>query len=309
MNDSPEVSVVMSVYNGAEHLAETLDSVLGQQGCDFEFIVIDDGSTDASGRILDDYAARDPRLRVLHQENTGLTRALIRGCGLARGEFIARQDAGDVSLPGRLAAQVAFIRSPPQAVMVASAVQFCGPQFEPLHAQVILGEELQSGLSQEMLELLRGPPHHGATLFRRAAYLAVGGYRAEFPVAQDLDLWLRLAESGTCLGMEKILYLARLEMGSISSRRRKEQFSSARLALDCRQSRAAGRSEADLFASVGSTDRARPALSPRERARFHYFVARCLAPSNRAAARTYYRQAFRDNPFHLKALIHWIAAR
>ena len=90
----PEVSVVMSVYNGASHLFATLDSILSQEGVKFEFIVVNDGSSDKTGRILNDYAQRDSRLRIIHQENTGLTRALIRGCDAARGEFIARQDAG-----------------------------------------------------------------------------------------------------------------------------------------------------------------------------------------------------------------------
>jgi len=85
----------MSVYNGGTALAATLDSVLAQEGVAFEFIVVDDGSTDGSGALLDDHAQRDERLRVIHQDNRGLTRALIRGCAAARGPFIARQDAGD----------------------------------------------------------------------------------------------------------------------------------------------------------------------------------------------------------------------
>ena len=76
----PDVSVVMSVYNGAAALRTTLDSVLAQDDCDFEFVVVNDGSTDDSGSILDAYAARDLRLRVIHQANTGLTPAVIRGC-------------------------------------------------------------------------------------------------------------------------------------------------------------------------------------------------------------------------------------
>src|SRR5215472_5045758 len=102
MNGNPEVSVVMSVYNNAPDLARTLDSILSQEGVDFEFIVVNDGSSDQSGQILNKYAQRDSRLRIIHQENAGLTRALIRGCDVARGEYIARQDAGDFSLPDRL---------------------------------------------------------------------------------------------------------------------------------------------------------------------------------------------------------------
>ena len=94
---TPEVSVLMSVYNGARYLRAAIESVLSQQGVDFELLAVNDGSTDKSGSILDEYAARDPSVRVIHQENLGLTRALIRGCNEARGRFIARQDADDVS--------------------------------------------------------------------------------------------------------------------------------------------------------------------------------------------------------------------
>src|SRR6266496_3005617 len=106
MNDSPDVSVVMSVYNGADHLRETIDSILAQEGVAFELIVVNDGSTDQSAKILEEYASRDKRVRVFQQENQGLTRSLIRGCSEARGKYIARQDAGDVSLTDRLVKQM-----------------------------------------------------------------------------------------------------------------------------------------------------------------------------------------------------------
>src|SRR5262249_54753964 len=85
MKTYPEVSVVMSVYNGASHLATTLDSILSQEGVELEFIVVNDGSSDKTGQILNDYARRDSRMHIIHQENTGLTHALIRGCNVARG--------------------------------------------------------------------------------------------------------------------------------------------------------------------------------------------------------------------------------
>ena len=81
MSRSPDVSVVMSVYNGASHLVPTVDSILTQKGVPFEYIIVNDGSSDKTGEILDDYVRRDRRVRVIHQKNTGLTRALIRGCG------------------------------------------------------------------------------------------------------------------------------------------------------------------------------------------------------------------------------------
>src|SRR5262245_31636274 len=107
---TPEVSVVMSVYNGASHLAATIDSILSQEEVELEFIVVNDGSTDGSGDILDRYALQDGRVRVTHQGRAGLTRALIAGCEIAKGKFIARQDAGDFSFPSRLKSQAAVLR-------------------------------------------------------------------------------------------------------------------------------------------------------------------------------------------------------
>src|SRR6056297_3621885 len=106
MSARPDVSVVMSVYNNADSLPAALESILSQEGVALEFIVIDDGSTDGSGTILDEAAARDPRLKVIHKQNEGLTKALIEGCAMASAPWIARQDADDLSLPGRLKAQL-----------------------------------------------------------------------------------------------------------------------------------------------------------------------------------------------------------
>ena len=295
----------MSVYNGAAALPRTLQSVLTQAGCTFEVIVVDDGSTDDSGRILDDWAARDARLRVIHQPNTGLTRALIRGCAEARGEFIVRQDCGDVSLPGRLAAQQALLRENPAVVMVACGTRFLGPEGEVLYEVVREGTRLGEGLSVLELNQIKGPPHHGGTMFRRDTYLAVGGYRPQFVVAQDIDLWLRLSECGQCLGQTEILYVASVEAGSISGRRRDEQFKLAGLALACARARRSGGGDQTLLDAFESRPVSRARKGPAtgaERARFFYFLGASLRHRDRSAARRYFWHAVLEQPFHLKAL-------
>src|SRR5690349_20597011 len=102
MSSAPAVSVVMGVYNAASDVEPSVRSVLEQRDVDLEFIIVDDGSTDSTAATLERLASADRRVRVLHQANQGLTRALIRGCAAARGTYIARQDNGDLSLPGRL---------------------------------------------------------------------------------------------------------------------------------------------------------------------------------------------------------------
>jgi glycosyltransferase involved in cell wall biosynthesis len=297
----PDVSVVMSVFNGAEALPATLDSVLRQQDCDFEFVVVNDGSADGSGALLDEWAARDSRVRVIHQSNTGLTRALVRGCGAATGEFIARQDCGDVSLPGRLARQRNYLRANADVVLIASAVRYVGPADEPLFEIARVGMDLHEGLGATDVQRIKGPPHHGATMFRKSAYVTAGGYRPAFVVAQDLDLWLRLRELGRCVGEPELGYQARLEPGSISARRRSDQFRLAELAIRSAERRQNGQDDVDLVNSFSSPASHVRNQNPRlERAKFFYFIGSCLRRTDPAASRHYFWLAFREYPLHVR---------
>src|SRR6266404_8121857 len=146
MSVSPDISVVMGVYNGEARLRETIDSILSQQDVSLEFIIVDDGSTDQTSQILEDYARHDSRVKLIQQENQGLTRALITGCAAARGKYIARQDAGDISLPNRLARQLAFIERHPDAAFVSCGTRFVGPKGEQLYEVVPDASDLTAPL-------------------------------------------------------------------------------------------------------------------------------------------------------------------
>jgi glycosyltransferase involved in cell wall biosynthesis len=297
----------MSVFNGEASLPATVESILSQEGCEFEFIVVNDGSTDKSGRWLDDRARQDRRLRVIHQQNTGLTRALIRACDEARGEFIARQDCGDVSLPGRLQRQCEFLLSHPEAAMLGGAVRFVGPASESLFEVARPGESLHEGLAVLDVHQIKGPPHHGATMFKASAYRAVGGYRAAFAVAQDIDLWLRLCDVGRCMGADAIVYQARLEPGSISMRRRTEQFRFASLAIACAKCRRQGQDDAMLLdGQLLRHSAKRTATRASERARFYYFIASCLRKTDRNASRRYHWMAVREWPWYAKSWLRLV---
>jgi glycosyltransferase involved in cell wall biosynthesis len=297
MSTYPAVSVVMSVYNGASHLAASLDSILSQEGVEFEFIVVNDGSRDKSGQILNEYAQRDSRLRIIHQENTGLTPALIRGCGTARGEFIARQDVGDLSLPGRLARQRVILDAEPAVVMVSCATRFVGPSDDELYMVAQSSEELEEGLRQLTIEKVRGPSCHPSVMFRRSTYEQVGGYRAAFPVAQDLDLWMRISEVGRCFAMPEVLYQVKLAPGSISATRRDEQLRATHFILACAAARRADKSETEVLSrwqSELAELRARVRSTAREHARFYYFIARTLRRHRPDLSRLYYWKSIRS---------------
>jgi glycosyltransferase involved in cell wall biosynthesis len=115
----PKVSVVMSVYNGEKYLCEAIDSILNQTFENFEFLIVNDGSTDRTLEILQSY--RDPRIKVINNErNIGLTASLNKGLKIAKGEYVARMDADDVSFPHRLEQQKAFLDRNPRVAMVGS---------------------------------------------------------------------------------------------------------------------------------------------------------------------------------------------
>jgi glycosyltransferase involved in cell wall biosynthesis len=311
MTSEPLVSVVMSVFNGASGLESTLRSILDQTGVEFEFVIVDDGSVDASASILERAAASDARVRVLRQENLGLTRALVRGCAQARGEFIARQDCGDRSLPGRLRRQAAALQENPCLSFVSCGTRYVDPDGEPLYehagnaargrAIAILDVDAPHGV-------LDGPTHHGSVMFRRDAYLRTGGYRPQFYFGQDWDLWYRLAEQGDFLVLPEYLLEVGLAAGDISSRFKGQQEALARLSRDAARRRARGESETpllELAARVRPEQRRGSAATAA--ARGCYFIGECLRRNGRNdKARRYFLQALRSDPLYLRAWLRLV---
>jgi glycosyltransferase involved in cell wall biosynthesis len=308
MSGKSEVSVVMSVYNGAPDLADTMKSILSQEEVDFEFIVVNDGSSDQSGQILNDFAQRDGRLRIIHQENTGLTRALIRGCEVARSEFIARQDAGDISLPGRLKSQVAVLRDREDCAFVSCWTDVVGPKGEFLYTSRgtglascpvnILSPETEWGVAD-------GPTHHSSVMFRAKQYALCGGYRPEFYFGQDWDLWYRLASLGTFCTLQKRLCVCSVTLGSISASRKEDQERFARLSRKAFLVRQAGLSDQPVLEEARQLVSAvvKKASPRQDRAAANYFVGRCLLDNRNAAAIEYLMSAIKENPLHLRAWI------
>lgn len=244
MTRKPVVSVVMSVFNGQRYLPSSLDSILSQGGVDLEMVIVDDGSTDGSSEILGDYSRRDGRVRVIRQENAGLTRALARACAEAEGTYIARQDDDDLAAPGRLARMMAVLEAQPDVAVASSWIESIGPGDEPLDV-VRYAEGISAGTDGVLHE--RRSPVHGSVMFRRADFMAVGGYRPEFHFAQDSDLWFRLADRGGFLFVPEVLYRFRIRDGSISARHREAQTRLYDLAKGCRAARLAGESEIPLL--------------------------------------------------------------
>jgi len=231
------ITVLMAVYQTPlAMLREAVDSILGQTHPGFEFLIVNDGSRDPA---LLEYLARieavDRRIRVCHEPHRGLTRSLNRGLELARGVWIARQDADDWSASGRLARQLEFLRSHPWVSLCGSNAWTHQQSGRPLWPT-----DLPRTHAEIVAAFPAGNPFvHGAVVFSRRRALALGGYREEFQCSQDYDFFWRLSEAGTVANLEDRLYHYRYTAGSISAGRAAEQAIAYRAARELARVRAA----------------------------------------------------------------------
>lgn len=248
ITENPPVSVLMSVYDPPLNLLVTsVESVLAQTFSDFEFLIFNDGSRDAAvaGR-LDRWASEDRRVRVFHEPHRGVPRVSNRGLATARGEYVARHDADDWSEPIRLQRQVAFLKEHPDIALVGTDAYTHAACGKPLWRLKLphSPHDLSHALST------RNPFVHGSTMFRRAAALAIGGYREEFPCSSDYDFLWRLTEAGGAANLDEVLYHYRYTGGSISARRATDQARVYRAAQVLAAARRAGEIE-NIAAALG----------------------------------------------------------
>ena len=214
MKKPPPITVLMTVYNAQRYVDVAIRSVRDQTFRDFEFVIIDDGSTDASLSIMRRHAAVDDRIRIITRGNTGIVRALNEGLEAAQGELIARMDADDQSDVRRLEMQVDQFMQNPALVALGSNAIAIDPQGRRLgYAPVPLTHE-----EIEHCHLCgTSSMYHPAVMMRREAVMCVGAYRDLCP-AEDYDLWLRLGEIGRLANLpEPLLIWRRTISGLVAS--------------------------------------------------------------------------------------------
>jgi len=229
--DGPEVSVVMCVFNGLPFLAQAIESILTQTFTEFEFIVVDDASTDGSWEVLSSCSARDERLVLLRNEtNLGYGQSQNRALRHARGRFIALMDQDDVSLPRRLSRQVDFLTTHPETGVVGVRPELVDEAGKPLPTPSFLLSTDNRSLQQRLLETncFCGP----SVMTRRASLDVAGGYDPDLRSAEDYDLLLRLAEVTQLANLPDSLYLYRQHARSVSQTRRYEQIRNKAVALE-----------------------------------------------------------------------------
>ncbi len=182
----PKISVIMGAYNAERYLRGAVESILVQTFADFEFIVIDDGSTDSTADILASFP--DARMRIIRQKNQGLTKSLNRGLAESRGTYIARMDADDLSLPERFEKQIAFLDAHPDIGMCGTQAEFMDEDGNPLGRYAV--PQTQAQIVRMMP--LHNPFIHPSVCIRKKVFERVGNYDERFLHAQDYELWTRI---------------------------------------------------------------------------------------------------------------------
>lgn len=206
------VSVVMSVFNGEPYLEAAIESVLRQSLGSFEFVIVDDGSTDGSNQIIRGFARDHRNIVLIEQENRGLPAALNRGIEQARHDLIARMDADDIMTPIRLERQLAFLEQNEDATVVCSYAHLIN-----IDGQIV-GESRPELLSPSLPGRLVAFTH-SSVMMRKQDVLSAGGYREEFFYAEDQDLWARLLVRGCRIAVQpELLMMHRIHSSSISMR-------------------------------------------------------------------------------------------
>lgn len=210
----PPISVLMAVYNAEAYLNKAIDSILNQTFKDFEFIIINDGSTDASAEILASY--QDERIISLHNEqNIGLSASLNQGLHVARGEYLARMDADDISMPERLDKQVAYMEKHPELGVLGTGIDHID------HTGQHISQQINPAQHNEIVWtfLFGNPLVHPTVMMRRELILEAGGYRLKGP-AQDRELWLRLLGKTRFANLDACLLAYRTHSSSVTAHRR-----------------------------------------------------------------------------------------
>lgn len=216
----PKVSVLLPVRDGEPFFAEALQSILTQQGVDFEIVVIDDGSSDGTTERLS--ACKDPRLIVIRREGDGLVAALNCALAAARGDYIARMDADDVTLPGRLFRQAEFLDANPAVAMVHCSVRIIDAAGNGSYRLAAMPCSSKQRLAILLDECPGGPIIHPSVMMRRAALLEAGGYRNS-PACEDHELWLRVVDEWQISALPEVLLHYRQHATGISRERMVEQ--------------------------------------------------------------------------------------
>jgi hypothetical protein len=241
----PLVSVVMVICNVEKFVSEAIESILVQTFRDFEFIIVDFGSTDKTREIAAGYAARDRRIKLGDVPPCSYIEAKIAACSFPEGRYIAIQDADDISLPDRLQAEVDFMLEHPEVGLLGGAVE----KIDSAGNRLAIANEYPTE-DREIRQVLKdwNPFWHPTVLILKEAFVRAGGYREASSPSDDYDLWLRISEHYQCANLRQAVLKYRVHPQQLSLQKRHQQILCALAAQASATLRATG--QPDLVDSV-----------------------------------------------------------
>ena len=207
------ISVLLAVYNGASHLSESIQSILDQTFRDFEFVIVNDGSTDETKQILETFKKQDSRIKLIQNDtNIGLTRSLNSGFKHVHGEYIARMDADDIALPKRFEMQLQYLESHPEVGVVGTAYEWINDSGQGIGKPNILTKPKDI----QRILIRTNPLMHGSVMMRTEVFKCVGGYDESYTKAQDYALWFKCIKFTQLANLPEVLMQKRMSKHMIS---------------------------------------------------------------------------------------------
>ncbi len=263
----PKITVLMPVWNGSQHLAESIESILNQTFRDFELLIVDDGSNDTTPEIIKSYAKKDTRIRIITLNHGGIVKALNFGLVAASADWIARMDCDDVAQPERLERQWEAVNKHPGIVLCHTQIEFFGD------SDLLCREaRMVRSMSLTMLRLChRCPITHPTVLYLKCAVLTARGYYESERHAEDFGLWGRLIGIGEFISLNKPLLRLRLHQFSVSKHSASEQLELSRKIAEAHCMRFMNLAEADSKRAVNLLQACRQSTTFKEWLWFLFF--------------------------------------
>ena len=291
----PKISVIMSVYNGEKYLREAIESILAQTFTDFEFIIVNDGSTDNSLEIMQSYD--DKRIKIINNEkNIGLTMSLNKALKEARGEYIARQDADDVSLPNRFEEQMKYFVVHPETAVLGTSKYVINKDGKILRKVI-------ASSNPSKIPFYANVFTHGSVMFKKLVVNELGYYNELFRYSQDYELWLRIAKHYKISNLTQVLYKLRIHEENIRGTNVEEAMLYHLLAQKSNKNGL----NAEILDKIKNKDifELYTYLNIQERVIFHKALGHKYAKSNNLRlAREEYKKVFKLSPFDMKNNLH-----
>ena len=217
---NPIISVIMPAYNAEKYVALAIESILNQTFSDFEFIIINDASTDRTWEIIQEYAKKDDRVVAIKNEtNLKTSKALNVGLLIAKGKYVVRMDADDWSYPDRLEKQCEFMELNPGVVVSGGAIEVCDAKMNILNQRNYNYDD--NSIREKIFRYNQFC--HPATIWRRDIIALAGGYNEDISLTQDYDIYFRMGKFGEFANLPNVIHKLRIHNGASSIKTTKEQ--------------------------------------------------------------------------------------